>query len=87
MSLISQSVDHSSHEAYFYKASLNVSYRCDYSWHTATTPGTGLLLDRTLAVPKVGDYSWHGLLLDRDTGRVYGTKMAIRNHSNTFTLH
>ena len=29
MSLISQSVDHTSHEAYFQKASLNVSYRCD----------------------------------------------------------
>ena len=29
-------------------------------WYTATTPGTGLLLDRSVAVPKVGDYSWHG---------------------------
>ena len=28
--------------------------------NTATTPGTGLLLDRGVAVPKVGDYSWHG---------------------------
>ena len=33
--------------------------------HTAvttpgTTPGTGLLLARSVAVPKVGDYSWHG---------------------------
>ena len=47
-------------------SSLNVAYRCDYSlvgptpWYTATTPGTGLLLDRSVAVPKVGDYSWHG---------------------------
>ena len=38
------------------------------SWHTPTTPGLGLLLDRSVAVPKVGDYSWHGLLLARDTG-------------------
>ena len=31
------------------------------SWrHTATTPGTGLLLARSVAGPKVGDYSWHG---------------------------
>ena len=28
-------------------------------WYTATTPVTGLLLDRSEAVPKVGDYSWH----------------------------
>ena len=27
---------------------MNVSYRCDYSWHTATTPGTGLLLARAV---------------------------------------
>ena len=60
MSLISQSVDHTSYDAYFLKASLNVSYRCDYSWHTATTPGAGLLLARSIAGPKVGDYSWHG---------------------------
>ena len=32
-----------------------------YRWrHTATTPGTGLLLARSVAGPKVGDYSWHG---------------------------
>ena len=30
------------------KAPLNVSYRCDYSWQTATTPGTGLLLARAV---------------------------------------
>ena len=41
----------------FLKASVNVSYRCDYSWHTATTPGTGLLLARSVAGSKVGDYS------------------------------
>ena len=28
--------------------------------NTATTPGMGLLLGRSVAVPKVGDYSWHG---------------------------
>ena len=28
--------------------------------HTATTPGTGLLLARSVAGPKVGDYFWHG---------------------------
>ena len=28
--------------------------------HAATTPGTGLLLARSVAGPKVGDYSWHG---------------------------
>ena len=29
--------------------------------HTAVaTPGTGLFLARSVAVPKVGDYSWHG---------------------------
>ena len=33
----------------------NISWR-----HTATTPGTGLLLARSVAGPKVGDYSWHG---------------------------
>ena len=60
MWLISQSVDHTSHDAYFKKAYLNVSYRCDYSWHTATTPDMGLPLARCVAVPKVGDYSWHG---------------------------
>ena len=55
-----------------FKTYFNVSYRCDYSWHTVTTPGTGLLLARCEAVPKVGDYSWHGttpgtgLLLARD---------------------
>ena len=26
--------------------------------NTATTPGTGLFLDRGVAVPKVGDFSW-----------------------------
>ena len=36
---------------------VNISYR----WcHPATTPGTGLLLARSVAGPKVGDYSWHG---------------------------
>ena len=61
MSLIPQLVDHTSHDAYFKKASLNVSYRCDYSWHTATT-GMGPLLDRSVA-------GWAGsrrLLLARD---------------------
>ena len=57
MAHISQSVDHTSHDAYLKKASFDVSYRCDYSWHTATTPGTRLLLDRSVAGPKVGDYS------------------------------
>ena len=33
----------------------NISWR-----HTATTTGTGLLLARSVAGPKVGDYSWHG---------------------------
>ena len=48
----------------------NISWR-----HTAATPGTGLLLARSVAGPKVGDYSWHGttpgtgLLLARDTGQ------------------
>ena len=28
--------------------------------HTVTTLGTGLLLARSVAGPKVGDYSWHG---------------------------
>ena len=32
-----------------------------YRWrHTATTPGTVLLLDCSVAMPKVGDYFWHG---------------------------
>ena len=36
---------------------VNISYR----WrHTATTPGTGLHLARSVAGPKVGEYSWHG---------------------------
>ena len=42
----------------------NISWR-----HTATTPGTGLLLARSVAGPKVGDYTHDtGLLLSRDTG-------------------
>ena len=44
--------------------------------HTAvTTPGTlrlllarDLLLDCSVAGPKVGDYSWHGTTPARDTG-------------------
>ena len=58
MSLISQSEVNTSHDAYFYYLNVGLSYCCDYSGHTATTPGTGLLLARCVAVPKVVDYSW-----------------------------
>ena len=53
----------------------NVSYRCNYSWWLhCDYAWHGILLDRSVAGPKAGDYSWHGttpgtgLLLARDAG-------------------
>ena len=71
MSLISQSVDHTSHDAYFKKASLNLMS------HTAvTTPGTlRLLLARTTPGPQRSRAESRRLLLARDTGT--GTSIAV----------